>query len=207
LISKRKEPTVLAQYRSAGGTYAELSAANGKDVIKQQLLDEQGYCCAYCTRSITIENMKLEHWSPQSISPPDRSLEYSNMLGCCPGVLYNGTFRHCDTSKGGTPITFDPQRAVHVSSITYDKASGEMACENVSFDQDISDDDRLNLNCKPLLKERRLRMRKFIISLKKMNAENKPINFSKILKSYLDKRTPFDDIIVDYLQGKVAKGL
>lgn len=206
-ISKGVEPDVLANYRISGEKFGELSIAKGKGVIQKQLLGEQGHNCAYCTRSITAENMKLEHWWPQNRIPPDRTLDFTNMLACCSGISGHGAFRHCDTSKGGTEINFDPQLQTHVSTISYGKTSGEMISSDASLNTDLDDQDRLNLNCKPLIEKRGERITELRDQLRLMNKRNKTINFAKMLKSYLDKRTPFDDIIVDYLQKKVAKGL
>lgn len=203
LISKGAEPNALTKHRLAGGTYGDFSQKKGKRTVQEQLLKEQENCCAYCTRSITGENMKLEHWWPQN-EPPDRNLDYTNMLACCDGTTYGGTFRHCDTSKAGEPITFDPQRPEHVATVRYGKASGEISSSNATLHEDLTRPDRLNLNCSPIKGERSKRIKGLREELAVKNKKGKAVNFTKLLNQYEIKRTPYDDIIILYLRKKIA---
>lgn len=203
LISKGVEPNALAEHRLAGGTYDDFSQEKGKGVVQVQLLVEQGSCCAYCTRSIAKENMKLEHWWPQN-RPPDRSLDYTNMLACCDGTTYGGAFRHCDTSKAGKPITFDPQRPEHVETVHYGKASGEIGSSDDTLHEDLTKSDRLNLNCSPIKGERSKRIKGLRQELAIKNKKGKAVNFTKLLNQYENKRTPYDDIIILYLRKKAT---
>lgn len=209
-INKGPEPNVLTKYRSEGGTYADFSAANGKDDVKQQLLTEQSRTCAYCTQSIrklALEKVKLEHWHPQSI-PPDRTLYYGNMLACCTGTtIDNGIVRyHCNTSKGSTPIVLSPLRQEHIDQLAYDRASGEIRSDNPDLHDDLTNPDKLNLNCAPFTKRRKRVMRTFLTSINTRKAKGKPINAQRKLSYLLEHREAFDDIVIAYLRGRVAKG-
>lgn len=51
-IKKGKEPISLTEYRASGGRkFDDLDSATKKD-IRDSLLKEQGYICAYCMKRI-----------------------------------------------------------------------------------------------------------------------------------------------------------
>lgn len=58
-----------------------------KQDIRQALLDEQYFLCAYCMRRIENEelHMNIEHWSPLS-KDKDNALNYRNFLAVCKAV-------------------------------------------------------------------------------------------------------------------------
>lgn len=201
LITKGVEPIILTEYRAAGGEYDNLLAANGKDTIKTQLLAEQNNRCAYCTGSITLAKTKLEHWHPQSINPPDRTLDYHNMLAVCPGILFAGTLFHCDTSKGGTAISFDPQRPDHVNSLSYGTGSGEIICSDYALNDDLTNHEKLNLNCSALKDRRRKLLCEFRLALEK---RGKAPNYAKLLTGFRAEGLPFTDIIIWWLGTRVG---
>lgn len=58
-ITKGREPSSLTQYKKQSGAYFD---GTNKEDIRQALLEEQGYLCAYCMCRISAENMKIEHW-------------------------------------------------------------------------------------------------------------------------------------------------
>ncbi|HUW07262.1 MAG TPA: hypothetical protein VMW01_13475 [Williamwhitmania sp.] len=108
-IVKIKEPKELFAYRLQPN--AEYDGANFtpvKDAIRQSLLEEQGYICAYCMQRIQNDRtkMKVEHWQSQSKTPA-LQLDYKNMLAVCLGnqsYSYNNT--HCDTHRKNTSLYF-----------------------------------------------------------------------------------------------------
>jgi len=204
LIIKGEEPNDLTNYRAAGGTYEELSSANGKDDIKGQLLAEQSNCCAYCTSRIRLKKMKLEHWWPQSVRPPDRRLDYSNMLGVCTGMLYldGQTFFHCDTSKVDTVISIDPQRPEHINQITYGFGTGIISSTNANHQNDLDAPDRLNLNHKEHKRRRKIALDTF--KLQYLGKDRNP-NFPKLLRDFNDVLRPYEDIIIAYLKKKIKQ--
>ena len=104
-ISKNKEPNAWLQYRlTSDATYQSTPE------LRQSLLEEQGYLCAYCMRRIpgkdsnSNEDSRIDHILSRS-NNPDLSLSYSNMVICCPGAI-NSDF-HCDKSKGENNISFN----------------------------------------------------------------------------------------------------
>lgn len=98
-----------------------------KDPIRNALLAEQHYLCAYCM--LPIENNPLhtsiEHWYPLSKSK-EGTLDYQNFLATCKGGSdISGLTRSqrmlcCDASKGNNDrITLDPRNKEMLSGITY----------------------------------------------------------------------------------------
>jgi uncharacterized protein (TIGR02646 family) len=74
--------------------------------LREQLLKEQKYVCAYCGQKVQIvENehgkaqMKTEHFVPQD-GTVENDLNYQNLLGCCLGNDNKKGENHCDSMKG-----------------------------------------------------------------------------------------------------------
>ena len=98
-----------------------------KQDIRQALLDEQYFLCAYCMRRIENEelHMNIEHWSPLS-KDKDNALNYRNFLAVCKGGadIPGNTKRRvlcCDAKKLDTELTIDPQDQEMMSHIRYNK--------------------------------------------------------------------------------------
>lgn len=99
-----------------------------KDKIREALLIEQHYLCAYCMSS--IENNPLhttiEHWLPLSKSK-ETALDYQNFLATCKGgsdidasALKGTRLLCCDANKGDNDaLTLDPRNKEMLSGITY----------------------------------------------------------------------------------------
>ena len=83
-IQKGKEPASLTAYKKQAHAYYD---GCNKDDIRENLLREQGYLCAYCMRRIEKEKMKIEHWDPEDNLTELERLDYSNMLGVCLGHM------------------------------------------------------------------------------------------------------------------------
>ena len=154
-IRKGTEPRSLTEYRNhPGATY---EGYREKDALRDALLEEQGYICAYCMRRISKEKMKIEHWKAQNA--PDgtgakHALEYQNMLGVCLG---NQSSPHdmqtCDTYRGNAELFVDPRKEAHTQQIAY-RGDGTIYSEDSRIDFDLNQ--RLNLNCEgALLKQGR----------------------------------------------------
>ena len=81
IVKKQRVPTVFGQIRSRRSDYDELLSSE-KDEIKQVLLDEQGYKCAYCMSKISMSNSTIEHYIPRNGINGDMplSLDYRNLF-------------------------------------------------------------------------------------------------------------------------------
>ncbi|MFN4795406.1 MAG: TIGR02646 family protein, partial [Pseudanabaena sp.] len=67
-IIKQSEPRSLVEHRSKqrANQNADYENYPKKDDLRKSLLEEQGYICCYCMSRITSEQMKIEHWKPQT---------------------------------------------------------------------------------------------------------------------------------------------
>ena len=69
-INKRnKEPKELIEYRRTPGVAYDDLSGDRKSIIRDSLLDEQGYICAYCMGKIDNESCTIEHYISQSRHP------------------------------------------------------------------------------------------------------------------------------------------
>lgn len=165
-IDKRKpEPVPLSRYKvEAKGVncnYEDFSCNRNFRDYRQFLLEEQGYICAYCMKSISIDNMKIEHWYPQWACKNDndeiRTVSHKNMLAVCKGIT--GQISHCDTHRGELPtglqfLTINPTDPDHNVETILGYKNGKM---EAIFNQDINNNDIdniLNLNFEELIKIR-----------------------------------------------------
>lgn len=156
-IQKGREPDSLTQYKKQ--KFAYFDGCNKND-IREALLKEQGYLCAYCMRRISRDTMKIEHWYPEELLETDlERLDYANMLGCCEGHMEGGKFKDdiCDTHKKSTTITLNPMDERTIEKISYKRATGEIYSTDQEIQKDL--DETLNLNCNAFyLKENRKAM-------------------------------------------------
>lgn len=151
MISIRKgvEPRGFTQYK---GTPMASFAGLDKSLVREALLKEQGYLCAYCMCSINDSNTKIEHFESQTTYPA-KQLDYSNFLAVCEGKTSNKL--HCDSKKGSEEIKFNPAAFPIEQFITYTK-SGELKSTNEDMIAQLqilglNDVDLLKLNRKAVL--------------------------------------------------------
>lgn len=141
------QPASLTEVQSTPG--ATFDDCNKND-IRQALLEEQGYICAYCMRRIDDQRDKkgrprvfIEHYITQSEDRPS-SLSYVNMLGVCDGNDgYPGHLQHCDRSRRNVPLTIDPRSGRCEALIKYTNG-GEIYSNDPDVNNDL--DKTLNLN-------------------------------------------------------------
>ena len=165
-INKGKEPNGLKEYRAIPGANYKDMSTTCKDELRDSLLKDQGYICAYCMRHIPANDKdsntatKIEHIQCQTYHP-DRDLDYTNMVICCPGVIDGAAAKrqHCDTKKGESDITFDLFSDAFISTLSYGSKSGEITSSNTAYNKEINE--TLNLNYS-LLKVNRARVIKAI---------------------------------------------
>lgn len=98
-----------------------------KERIRESLLSEQHYLCAYCMRPIKNEGLhtSIEHWVPLSKSKLD-TLNYWNFFATCKGgtdvrdIPRRDRILCCDAKKGNDcSITLDPRNKEMMKGITY----------------------------------------------------------------------------------------
>lgn len=127
-----------------------------KSEIRNALLAEQHYLCAYCMKRIRnnedasgnvteIVHMNIEHWFPLS-QDKERALDYKNFLGVCKGGADIDGPRNrilcCDASKGDqASLTVNPLDKNMMQHIAY-KSDGTIYCLSSAGSQaeDINND-------------------------------------------------------------------
>lgn len=145
---------------TANEAYGKLSGNLKKQVINQ-LVQEQGYICAYCMRRIPDERdekrnfsepleVKIEHWNARSdlTCGAYGALDYYNMLAVCSGNQ-NGPARGkskltCDAKRGNRTLTVNPLDASTLTTISYTEDGIIQSSDNI-IDDDLNVG--LNLNC------------------------------------------------------------
>lgn len=112
----RNEPNALRRFRNEtpNPTYKGYSDkdidSGAENPLKNALLEEQGYLCAYCMGRIRLDlneqykpQIEVEHFDSQELKP-ELSVIYHNLLGVCNGlsVTYpeKEQMHHCDKTKG-----------------------------------------------------------------------------------------------------------
>lgn len=114
-----------------------------KSSIREALLVEQHYLCAYCM--LPIENdplhTSIEHWIPLSKSK-EHTLDYQNYLATCKGgsdirdLTPSQRLVCCDANKGDdVSMTLDPRNKEMLSGITYSRDGIIRYRETAPFDQ------------------------------------------------------------------------
>ena len=98
-----------------------------KETIRQTLLEEQHFLCAYCMRKIANDGLHttIEHWYPLS-KDKDQALDYRNMLAVCDGGRkWSGKGQRilcCDASKGDEKtLMISPLNKHQMAVIAYDR--------------------------------------------------------------------------------------
>lgn len=141
-IEKGSEPPSLRRHRKSGGTYGSFKDT---DEVRDRLLADQGHLCCYCMQRITKRGMKIEHWDSQS-GNPESTVDWNNLLGACKGGDGEpGAIRHCDTSRGNTPLTVNPlDRTRRCEELIRYLANGEILSEDPAIQRDLHETLRLN---------------------------------------------------------------
>ena len=122
-----------------------------KSEIRDALLEEQHYICAYCMKRIRnsdgfeMVHMTIEHFVPLS-KDKERALDYNNYLGVCMGGKDvdgpSDRLLCCDASKGNEEgLTVNPLDESMMEYIAY-KSDGTIYCLETAGDltEQINDD-------------------------------------------------------------------
>ena len=82
LIKKNSEPRSLTEYKKTVNSSFDNLPSNVKNDIRESLLKEQGYICAYCMKRIESSDVKIEHYKARN---SENELDYKNLLAVCKG--------------------------------------------------------------------------------------------------------------------------
>lgn len=208
-IIKGTEPNSLTAYRSS------ISASNmknktiyedyrKKDVLRRQLLDEQGYICCYCMSRIGERNSKIEHFKPQSKFRKFQ-IAYSNLFIACKGG--DGTQeRFCDTKKDNQELNcIDLLSENNIKFFINGKISSESTTQKIMSDLTKEMNEVLNLNSEILVKNRKQTYDDFKNNMKSKWTKSK---LQKAINGYKNKQdgkyAPYSEMMV-YLLSKKLK--
>ena len=145
-IQKKEEPPSLTQYKKQ--PFAYYDGYKNKEELRQALLRDQGYLCAYCMRRIenNRESMKIEHWKAQNLlEKEEEKLDFRFMLGVCDGCKgAKDQYTTCDEHRHGDELYVNPLDRVMMDTISYDR-QGHIKSTDQKIDRDLNE--KLNLNC------------------------------------------------------------
>lgn len=101
-ITKRAEPQSFINWKQKPNV--DFKKLGNKRKVKKQLrtslMEEQGFICCYCERSLIEGDCHIEHFRPKDQNKfPELELEYDNLICSCQANLEKGTPRHCGNSK------------------------------------------------------------------------------------------------------------
>lgn len=176
LIKKSSpEPSVLLEYRKTSGNSGHWNdlPTTEKDVVRERLLEDQGYLCCYCMRRIDMAGMKVEHFLPRGgpDGDPRREIDWSNLLGACDGNEgQRRSEQTCDTRKGSKKLVLDPREAKHMQKVRY-LADGILKVGRNDHELQKDVDEILNLNSKVLVRSRKNALDGFLLGLAKRLGE------------------------------------
>lgn len=214
-IEKNEEPKSLTRYKKNQNAYFD--GFSEKDDIREALLREQGYLCAYCMKRIKCtQDTKIEHIIPQSLLKENerQALNYKIMAGVCYGNEKKGREHKnctCDVHRGNQDLHVTPFDLRCIEKIKY-ASNGEILSE----DEQIKDslDKVLNLNYDGpdayLMKNRAAVLQACKTKLSKLQRQG--IWDRKVLKKMLEyyerpdsegKMLPYSGIAIWYLKKKL----
>lgn len=206
-IIKQSEPRSLVEHRSQAN--ANYDNYPEKDDLRKSLLKEQGYICCYCMSRIKLDEMKIEHWQPQT-KYISRQLDYKNLLGACMGNQgARPQNQHCDTRKGDSEITINPiEGDKNCENLIKYRPDGKIYSDDLSVNNDLNE--TLNLNLGFLKKNRKDALD---VVIRKLDEKFSNKTWAKItVQKELDKLNTKDEngfydvycqFIVSYLKSKL----
>lgn len=151
-IQKGKEPDSLTAYKKQA--YASYEGYEEKEELREALLKDQGYICAYCMRRIKNDrkSMKIEHWKAQSkLETEEEKLDFRFMLGVCDGCRGSADqYTTCDEHRHNAELYVNPLDSTMMDTIGYDR-NGHIKSGDSRIDEDLND--ILNLNCEQALSQ------------------------------------------------------
>ncbi len=208
-VIKSHEPQSLQHYRlQSGAVFDGQDFTPVKQDIREQLVAEQGYLCAYCMSRIEADDhqMKVEHWHSRK-KYPEEQLSYANLLGCCcgnEGSPYSQA--HCDTKKRDDDLLFNLAEPSHHSRMKiHYLGDGTVKSEDALFDRQLNE--ILNLNYSLLMDNRksvwssvtktlsritgkatRVQIEELLLKWRRKDGEGKLKEYSGVAIYYLNKK-------------------
>lgn len=180
-----------------------------KNKLRQSLLQDQGYICAYCMSAIenNAKSTKIEHYVPRNDS---NEMKYKNLLAVCYGGEGSSDKQQtCDTHKKQKVLTINPQIQKDIETIYY-KHDGSIVSNDKKYNEEINN--ILNLNVQ-VLKDKRKHawdaVKNILIKKCKEKAFKKG-DLERIYRKYLEKdgsgrHIPYCGIVLWNIKRKIVK--
>lgn len=215
-IIKKEEPYELKKYRESDDINKSYKCFRGKNIIRNYLLEEQGYLCAYCMRAIghdpnkQYKEVRIEHYKCQE-KFEGQALDYYNMLAVCTySEGLNQNKQHCDFSKKNRVLHINPLIKDHITTISYGNIKGNIESINTDFNNDL--ESLLKLNCDHLMYSRRDSLLNAIENMKKQIDRGHEIMeiIEKVNNIYQKKdkngyKKPYCGIVINYCEKKMKE--
>jgi uncharacterized protein (TIGR02646 family) len=180
-IQKKNEPAKLVKWRKdykviENDKNFRILTSEVKTDLKNVLLREQGWICAYTGHGIDFEGSHIEHLKPQHYCKNGEDVDYYNLVACYPGIdETTATTKPCTygaIAKGNWPSPEEEDKFVSpldksCETRFYYLYSGKVKARNDSDKAAKETIDKLNLNDKELRDNRRLVIRGIIEPLQK----------------------------------------
>ena len=148
-IEKTAEPPSLTQWKHQGDEnwnpgWGDFDTRPIEQIVKQLLLQEQGFLCCYCEIRVDQNRGHIEHIQPRH-SHPELALEYGDMLYCCPETPRGRPTTCGHARKPNDPVPVSPLDADCESRFRYAE-TGEMLARDENDQAAKSTIRILNLN-------------------------------------------------------------
>lgn len=197
-IEKQREPKEWTCYRNTPGARYQAIPE-----LRDSLLKEQGYICAYCMRRIpcrdanSTESTRIEHLKCRKLHP-DLELDYHNMVVCCPGAITDDF--HCDKRKEDAEISFDVFSENFIETLSYGSKDGTLKSSIPQWNDELNE--VLHLNNELLKANRREALRAVQMFLERTpNVATVRRKLDEwIQKDCQGKYRPYCGIVIWYLQ-------
>ncbi|MEX6215852.1 retron system putative HNH endonuclease [Providencia hangzhouensis] len=207
-ITKHIQPNSLTSYKNDPQARYDNLPTRVREDLKDSLLREQGYVCAYCMSRIDSQKMRIEHWACQD-NNQHLELDYNNLLACCCGNegQRKDTYT-CDKKKENKALTYSPANTEHAIDcrITYIHGSGKVTSNDCNFDKELNE--VLNLNETRLVKNRQHALKAVQEQLSRKKGTRSKQDIQKLHDKVLainnnGQKMPYYSFLADYLSQKL----
>jgi len=203
----KNEPREAIEKRNTpGSTFDDLP----KPPLREALLKEQGFICAYCMQRVKNagNSTKIEHWSPRT---KENEKDYMNLLAVCKGNEGMTGHEHCDTLKKNQAIIVCPFDKRCEQLVRFDPGGNVYSGDAII---EVELNEILGLNRQHLVDERRKLLdvvRNEIQTAAKSHPDNKikKADLNSMLRKWQTpnhgKFEPFCQVAIEYLQKKFRR--
>lgn len=211
-IEKKSESNELIFHKKQiQATFQNLPTAT-KNTIRTQLIEEQGYLCAYCMQRIENDGQKtkIEHWQCQD-NYPEQQLDYSNILLVCMGNQgCDSEEQYCDTRKAKQELHCHPAKTehLHLLKTLFYLGDGTIKSSDTVLDNDLNE--VLNLNYSRLKRNRYFVLKNLMESLNRKEGKRTAPEIQRLLdkwqqKDDTGKYREYCGVTIYYLEKKLGR--